>query len=714
MNRYHLWIEAFTYVARFYGVGFSPENLKVMADWDKDSPVEEAVLQKLADQIGLSLTVDKFRVGKLSPWRVPFVLELEDGTIGTVDKIDRKKNISFIVAGEKNKIEKISVDQLKNEKGRIFYLRPPSSVADARVDEYLKPFRKNWLWTRILRDWRRYIDIVLASLVANLLALGGIMFSMQVYDRVVPSQSTSTLWVLFAGVCIAFGFEFILKICRTRISDLIGKKVDLGVSDLVFGRALRIKNQARSKSTGTFIAQIREVESVRELITSTTINALIDLPFLFMFLAILFLIGGPLVLVVVLLLPVLILPGLIAQKPLARLSNEGMREAALRNAMLIEAVEGIEDIKLLRAEPRFQNLWNQMQSVTAKISMEQRFIVNGLQTWTHQVQSFVFVAVVLTGSFLVMNGDMTTGALVGTSILSSRMMAPITQLAGVMTRWQNAKVAKHALDELLSRPLDNPEKLSLVHRTKIDGNFNLQRVSFAYNKDSKKIDLAIGGMKIKAGEKISLVGRIGAGKTTLLHLLAGLLTPEQGNVQLDGMEMALLDPGDVRRDVGMLSQNARLFFGTVRENLLLGRPLASDEEILSALTISGAIDFIQSLPGGLDYQIWEGGIGLSGGQKQSLLLARTILCDPKVVLLDEPTSSFDEVTEKNVLKNLSVWAKDRTVIVATHRMALVEWSDRLIVLEQGRIIKDAPVNALHRKTQKRSDINVAKMEKTGS
>ena len=542
----------------------------------------------------------------------------------------------------------------------------------------------------MLRDWKRYIDVMFASLMANILALATILFSMNVYDRVIPAQSVPTLWVLAGGVLIAAIFEFSLRVARIYLSDIIGKRADLRISDRVYGHALRIKNSERSKSTGTFISQIRELEGVRELVTSTTISAIADLPFFLLFLGVFWVIGGNLFWVMLIVVPLMIIPGILAQKPLAKLANEGMREGAIRNAMLVESVQGIEDIKLLRAEARFQNQWNHMNEVSADIAMRQRKIVGVMTAWTQKIQGLTFAIVVLVGCFAVMDGEMTTGALVACSILSSRMLAPISQIAGVLGRLQQAKVAKQGLDELMKKPVDQPEHSHLIHRPVLNGHYELSGVSFKYGEDDAKPTLMVAKLEIKAGEKIAILGRNGAGKSTLLQLFSGMQTPNQGKIKLDGVELGLIDPADVRRDMGLLNQNAHLFFGTVRENLTLGAPLANDDDILQALRITGALAFVQEKKEGLDHLILEGGVGFSGGQKQALLLARLLLRQPNILLLDEPTAAIDDVSEKQLIDHLKMWLGHRTLVVATHRRAVLELVDRIIVVNDGKIVMDGP------------------------
>lgn len=686
-NVYTPWLLAMLTIAKHYRIETSEENIRINLDWEKTGSLD-VLLQSMARQIGLELRFDQFSDAILDAWRLPVVVEFTSGQVAVLEKIDSHGQASVQFSGDQGLSTTLTTAEIKQQVKRVLILRPETSVADARVDEYIKPYQKHWFWSIILKDWRRYSDIMLASLVANVLALSAILFSMQVYDRVIPAQSIPTLWVLAGGVLIAIIFEFILRVARIHVSDIIGKRADLRVSDRVFGHALRIRNSARSKSTGTFISQIRELEGVRELVTSTTIGALADLPFFFLFLVIFWIIGGPLVFIILMALPLIIIPGLLIQKPLARLSNEGMRESSIRNALLVEAVQGIEDIKLLRAEPRFQNQWNHLNEVTADISKRQRFISGLLLTWTQELQTIMYALVVLTGCFLVISGDMTTGALVGCSILSSRMVAPLAQISGVMTRWQQAKVARQSLDELMKRPVDQPERSNLIHRPVLLGDYQLQNISFSYGSDEQRPVLNIKQLTIKAGEKVAILGRNGAGKTTLLQLLAGMQFAQSGRVMLDELDLSLIDPADVRRDMGLLNQNAHLFFGTIRENLTLGSPLVNDEEIFDTLGMVGGLSFVQSRKEGLDYPIMEGGTGLSGGQKQMLLLARLLIRQPNIVLLDEPTAALDEVSERQLLDRLKLWLGHRTLVVATHRMAVLNLVDRIIVVNDGQVVMD--------------------------
>ncbi|KAF1019741.1 MAG: Leukotoxin export ATP-binding protein LtxB [Acinetobacter bereziniae] len=690
---YQPWLQAIIAVAQHYRIQPSEEQIRLQLDWNKYHNIDD-MLALITRQVGLNVRQADFSTDVLNPWRLPVVVELNDGQVAVIEKVDAAGNVSLQLSGDQGLSQCFNVQQLQANAKRVYIFRPETSVPDARVDEYIKPYEKSWFWDIVLKDWRRYTDIMVASMIANILALATIIFSMQVYDRVVPSQSIPTLWVLAGGVLIAAIFEFVLRIARVYLSDIIGKRADLKISDRVFGHALRIRNKDRARSTGSFISQIRELEGVRELVTSTTISAIADLPFFFLFLVIFWMIGGNIFWVMLLVVPLMILPGFLVQKKLAQLATEGMRESAIRNAILVEAVQGIEDIKLLRAEARFQNQWNHMNEVSADVSMRQRKIVGWLNAWTQKIQGLTYAIVVLVGCFAVMKGDMTTGALVACSILSSRMLAPISQVTGVLGRWQQAKVAKNGLDELMQKPVDRPERAQLIQRKVLLGDYDFKGVVFKYTEDDPRPTLVIPQLKIAVGEKVAILGRNGAGKSSLLQLLAGMQLPVQGKIGLDGVDQSLLDPDDIRRDMALLNQNAHLFFGTIRENLTLGAPLATHEEIVRTLQITNALEIVEQKKEGLDHVILEGGVGFSGGQKQALLLTRLLLRNPNIVLLDEPTASIDDVSEKVLIQHLKQWLGHRTLVVATHRPAVLQLVDRIIVVHEGKIIKDGPRDAI--------------------
>ncbi len=510
----------------------------------------------------------------------------------------------------------------------------------------------------------------------------------QVYDRVIPAQSDPTLYVLFSGVLLAIALGWVMRNARVYIIDVLGKRADLRISDRVFGHALRLRNTVRPKATGTFVSQVREVEPVRDMLTSTTVAAIADLPFFLLFCVIFWYIAGSLVWVPLAAFVLLVLPSLLVQKRLRALAQESMRESSLRSAMLVEAVQGIEDIKLLQAEPSFQNRWNHYNAVEAESGLKLRHLMHHLNNWSQTVQGAAFAVVVFFGAPMVMTGEMSTGVLVAASILSTRMLAPLAGVTQVLNRWQQARVAAEGLDQLMHLPVDHAPDGTRVQRPVIQGEYELRQALYTY--DGQTPALRIKQLTITPGERIGVLGRNGSGKSTLLQALSGLLEAQMGTVTLDGVALGHIDPADVRRDVSLLTQQARLFHGSLRENLRLGARHATDAEIVAALQAAGAWTFVQRLPMGLDYPVTEGGLGLSGGQRQSLLLARLLLRHPTVLLLDEPTAMLDESAERAVIRQLRELAPGRTLVVATHRPAVLEAVDRVIVLEAGAIVLDGP------------------------
>lgn len=688
------WLEALLLVARHYRLDGSPERVKGEAEWQLRQLPQAQLIENMARQLGLLVIADDFHSDWLDAWRLPLIVDFGARGVGVVTALSAEGQASVMLTGEKQLHSVLSVEELSQHARRVVLARPETAVADARVDDYIQPYRASWLWRTLLQEWPSWINVMFASLLTNVLGLASMLFTMQVYDRIIPSQSVPSLWVLFGGVAIALTFIFILRMARTHISDWAGKRADLRISDKVFGHALRIRNDVRPKSTGSFIAQIRELEQLRELIASGTISAVADLPFLLLFLFVLWLLGGWLVLVPLVAIPLIVLPGVLAQRPLAKLSKATMRESALRNAILVESIQGLDDIKLLRGEPYFQNQWNHLNETIGKAANRQRFISGLLASWTSEVQTLAYVSVVLVGAFLAMNGDISTGVLIGCSMLASRMMAPLGQLAMIFGRWQQAKVAREGLENLLNSEVDQPERSVQVHRPRIYGEYSLSGIGYRYHPEAARPVLAIERLTIKPGEKIAVLGRNGCGKSTLLQILAGLLRPEEGVLLLDGVRLDLLDPLDVRRDVSLVSQASSLFFGTIRDNLRLGMPLATEEEMQTALEVSGAMAFIRQLPQGMDYPLQEGGKGLSGGQRQLLLLARALLRRPAVLLLDEPTAWLDDEAERSLVEKLKAWSGEATLIIATHRPAVMQLVDRILLLDNGTIVRDGPKEEL--------------------
>lgn len=685
-----VWISAMGRVAETFGKPADPLFLRQQMRWFEHQPLRRQ-LDRLSGLMGLQIGMVSWNQVRWRQEVLPAVITLEQGGIAVLEQLHDDGNVDYWLSDGGDLLRSAElVTLLEQSTGPVFLVGVAPRGRDQRIDQFVQPHKKHWFWENFRGSGRKIAEISLASVLGNVLALAGILFSMQVYDRVIPAQSFPTLWVLFFGVVLAAGMEYIIRLMRTLVSDLMGKKIDLKVSSLFFVRAMSIKNDDRPKSTGSFISQLREIDQVRELLTSTTVSAAADMPFVLLFLGIMFFIGGPLVIIPLLAIPLIVIPGILIQWPMAKLAKEGMRESALRNAVLVETIEGIEDIKALQAEAYFQRQWEQTHEVSAAVGMKQRLWGARLTGWASTVQQLTYGGMLVFGVYLVLNGDITTGTLVASSMLSSRTIAPLMQLTMVFSRWQHAKSAMRGLDELLKKPVDRPADAELSHCPTLSGHFNVRNLQYTYDKENSPNVLGIGQLEIKPGERVAILGKVGAGKSTLLKLLSGQASPSQGKILIDGVDMTKVEPADIRRQIGYLSQDSRLFFGTLRQNLMLGYPHATDQEMLQALRISGALSMVQADASSLDKIINEGGRGLSGGQRQMVMLSRMILRNPQVVLLDEPTASMDEQLEDYVIRQLHAWLVGRTLIVVTHRPALLKLVDRIVVMDNGRVVADGP------------------------
>lgn len=677
------WVEVLGHLAERLGIPHSKFAASYFAIAQEDVPPVQRI-ERLARRFGIEVRAIEPVAAGISARRLPMLLQLRDGSVGLAVSLEGDQ-VKLIFGGDNGHWTVLSLQDLSDRIAYLLIARDARQSADKRVEQV--PARSgSWFHELALKDLRPYGYVLLATFIANTLSLAGVIFSMQVYDRAVPAQSMTTLSVLFSGVMLALGFDFMIRRVRAAIIDVVGKRADIKISDRVFGHALRVKNQHRPVATGTFISQLRDLEQVRELLTSTTVAAIADLPFFLIFLAMFWYIGGILAVIPAVALILLVTPGLLAQRRLRKIAGEAMRESALRNAMLVEAVQGMEDIKVLQAENLFQQRWNTFNAANADSQLRLRSLTNTLSSWAHLVQTGVFAVIVFCGAPIVMAGDMTTGSLVACSILGSRMMAPMAQLTQVLSRYQHAKIGLKGLTSIMELPLDHPDSETKTNVSGLSGSYHFKSASFYYGQFSGRPALVLENFMMNAGDKVALLGGNGAGKSTFLLALSGMIEPATGEALIDNLALAHIDPLDLRRDVGLVSQQSRLFYGTIRENVMLGAQNAPQSALLDALSITGADGFIRLFPRGLDHVIQEGGRGLSGGQQQSLLLSRLIIRDPNVVLLDEPTASMDEVTERLFIERFRTWSKGKTVVVATHRMRMLDIAERVVALDAGRII----------------------------
>jgi ATP-binding cassette subfamily C protein LapB len=688
--RQNPWLAAVAALGTLKGVAIAPGELMGRLYWAEGQKMEDAIAHA-ARLSGLRFDVAKMVIDDVPLMMLPVIVELEgQGTAILHARDGHHVRATLPNLGHDHVVE-LELDEFREQAtGRIGLVEPLSTKSrDARLDEFLRKAPKNWLWDIVMSDRRGYGEVILGSLFGNLLTFATSLFAMQVWDRVIPAQSIPTLWVLALGTGLALMMELMLRTARVQLVDRIGRRADMAISSRIFARALDIRNDARPRSTGAMIAQLRDIEQLREMMTSATVSALIDLPFIVLFLMLFALLAGPLTFVLVGAAALIILPGLLLQRPLSRLATEGMRESALRNAILVESIERIDEIKSSQAEARFQTLWEKLTLAGTRVGAEQRFFTALFVNWTQTLQQLAYTVVIVVGAFRVMDGDMTMGALIACSILTSRALVLFVPFGQIFTRWQNAKVAMAGLDELFDKPVDHDPEQGLLRRSALRGSYDLRDVTYRYDEEAP-IALKVERLSIRAGERVALLGRIGAGKSTLLRVLAGMARPTSGEALLDGTSMAQINPMDLRRDTAYLGQGAQLFLGTIRDNLIIGSPGATDEQILHALAVTGGLGLVQNQPKGLDLLLQEGGAGLSGGQRQTLLLTRALLRESNIMLLDEPSAPLDELSERHLVANLGNWLRGRTLIVTTNRPGLLELVDRVVLIDNGRVTLDGP------------------------
>lgn len=560
---------------------------------------------------------------------------------------------------------------------------------DGRVGDYASGLPEHWFFGPLKRLWRSYAEVTAAALVANVLAVASALFAMQVYDRVVPNAAFDTLWILASGVALAIIVDGVLRILRGHLLNVLGKRLDLQLSSLLFGRVLSTRIAAKPASMGAFSTQVREFESVREFFTSSSAALISDLPFVVIFLLIIAVIGGHVVWVPLVACVLMLLPGLLTQRLLGHLSRQNLREGAMKNSVLLEAFEHLETVKAARAEGRCRQQWEMLTGELAGTAMKTHALASTLSYSASIVQQLCYVGVVVFGVYRISDGAMTVGALVACSILASRAIAPLSQAAAILGRWQHTKVALEGLDQLMSAEQERPAGKRFVHRDRLHGHYRLEALRLAHGDSPPVVD--VHALNIQAGERVALLGGNGAGKSTLLRLLSGLLDAQSGRLLLDDIALSQLDPADRQRGIGYLPQDVALFHGSLRENLNLANAALGDEELLEALDGVGLGTFVRSHPLGLDMPI-QGNASLSGGQRQAVGLARVLLQDPPILLLDEPTAAFDQNSEKQVIDYLQKWLGRRTLIITTHKKSVLALVDRAVVLRNGQVIMDGPLN----------------------
>jgi ATP-binding cassette, subfamily C, bacterial LapB len=652
----------------------------------EDGRLSPDLAVRAAGRAGLAARWVRRPLRRIDPLTLPCLLLLEDEAACVLVARGESGRASVVLPETAPGVVELDDAEIEARyAGHALFARPEARF-DRRAEE-VESGPRSWFWGTLLEAWPIYAEVVLAAVMINLFALASPLFIMNVYDRVVPNHAVETLWVLAAGVGTVFVFDFILRGLRGYFVDSAGRIADLKLAGRIFEHVLGIKMAVRPASAGAFANNLREFESLRDFFTSATLVTLVDLPFALLFIAVVWLIGGPIALVPALAVPVVVGAGLALQVPLDRVVRRTFKEAAQKHGVLVESINGLETIKSIGAEGRMQRNWEQFVHATAGSAMRARFLAALGVNISALAQNLVTAGVVVYGVYRIADGLMTVGALVACTIITGRAMAPLAQVAGILTRYHQARAAYDALSQVMTLPVERPASTRFLHRPSLRGEITFKDVSFTYP-GQKVPALKEVSFVIRAGERVGLIGRIGSGKTTIEKLVLGLYQPDEGMILADGTDIRQIDPADLRRNIGCVLQDVFLFHGTIRDNITLGAPFADDASVLRAAALAGVEDFAARHPQGFDRLVGERGESLSGGQRQAVALARALLLDPPILVFDEPTSAMDNGAETRLKRRLARAFKGRTLLLVTHRASMLSLVDRLLLLDGGRVVAD--------------------------
>ena len=683
-------LDALLWVAAIHERPLTREAAMAGLPVGSDGNLTPDLVARVGQRVGLTSNIVKMPLARLSKHLFPVVLLLNNQDACVLTGWDDNGETARIVLSELQESEvTMSREELAGRySGRAIYVRP-RFVFDARAPQVSHVGGRHWFWGTLWENNALYRDVLLSAFLISLFGLAMPLFIMNVYDRVVPNHAFDTLWVLAAGVTVVLLAEFLARTMRGYFLDLAGSRVDVKLSTYIMERVLGLRLENRPLSTGSFAANLRSFETVRDFITAATVTAFIDIPFTLVFLLVIAWLAWPLVFPLLTGMAVVLIYALIVQKKMHSLSETTYRASAQRNATLIESLVGLETLKTLGAEGRMQRKWEDSAIFLARTSARLRLLSTSATNTAAWMQQLVTVAVIVTGVYLIADGQISMGALIACTMITSRAMAPIGQAAGLLTQYHNASTALQSLNDILKNPVERPEDARFLSRTGFKGDIELKNVSFSYP-DQQTDVLSNISLNVKAGEHIGILGKVGSGKTTLYKLLLGLYRPTKGAVLVDQIDVRQIDPAELRRNIGYVPQDITLFFGTLRDNLTMSLPAADDAAVLKSAELSGLLEFVNSHPQGFDMLVGERGESLSGGQRQRVALGRALIGDPPMLLLDEPTGALDHSSEEEIKGRLREYAAGRTMLVVTHRTSLLELVDRLIVVDNGRIVADGP------------------------
>lgn len=674
-------------LSRLYGAPRSPSALASGLPI-KEEGITPDLFLRAAERIGLAANITKRKLEAIPDLALPCVLMLKDKQACVL--LRREGDFAEIATPENiDGSQRISLTSLEDRYTGTSIIARPKIRLDARSGDLAIDTQHSWFWGSIRQFSPIYMEVIVASLVLNIFAVISPVFVMSVYNRVVPNRAFDTLWVLAIGVATAYGFEFLMRQLRGYFLDRSGKSLDRKISARIFQHVLGIRMDAAPQSSGAFANYVAQFEPLRDFFTSASLAAIVDLPFLFLFIFVISLIAGPIAVVPLVMIPIVIAVSLMVQVPMRRASEASYRQGAQKHAVLVETIAGLDSVKVAGAEGRRQRDWDGYVDALATTATKARFWSAFSVNFVSLALSFTTLGTIIWGVYRTSEGLMTMGAMVATSMLTGRAMAPLAQIAGMLVRLNQSWSSLKGLNKLMSLPDERPVGKDFLRRPHMEGSVEFRDVVFSYpGQEGKALDGI--SFSMAAGERVAIVGRIGSGKTTIERLILNLFEPEDGAVLVDGTDIRQLDPSDLRRNIGCVLQDAHLFFGSIKDNIAIGAPYVDEESVIRAATVAGVDSFVRSHPHGYDMQVGENGRYLSGGQRQSVAIARALLMNPPILVLDEPTSHMDNSTENTFKMRLAQILPGKTLLLVTHRNSMLSLVDRLIVVDGGKIVADGP------------------------
>ena len=676
-------------ISRHHGINISIDALLAGLPLEAGI-ITPSVFARAAERAGLLSHFVSSPIDDLNTMLFPAVLILTGHKACLIMSFNKVNNTVRVVFPELDTGEiELALDELSKEyTGLAIYARPVFKF-DERTVLTEKLQKEHWFWGVISEHRSLYRDIIIASVLSNIIAFAMPLFVMNVYNRVVPNKTVESLWVMAIGVFVMITADFALHMARGYLVDIAAVKTNIKLSGEMMEQVLGMCSEERSASVGSFANSIQGFESVRNFISSATVFAYVDLPFSILFFIVIAFIGWPLVIPLLLASLFILLHAVLVQGQMRDLSETTNRAGSLKNATLIESLVAIETIKSLGAEGQIQTKWEKTVEFLERTNVRLRLLSSSVVNSTQWVQITASVATMVIGVYMIMNNKISMGSLIAVYMLSSRAISPIGRVAALLMQYHSAARSLKALDDIMQKSTEHPADTVFISHSNIEGAVEFKNVSFNYPGQDKPA-LSDVSFKLDKGEKVALVGPIGSGKTTIGKLILGLYKVTEGTILIDGVDIRQIDPAELRRSIGTVPQDVMLFFGNLKENLVFGNQAVTDAEIIRSVRISGVDLFANTHPKGFDMQVGERGSNLSSGQRQAVAIARAILKNPPVLILDEPTASMDYTSEEHIKQNLSSFCVDKTLLIVTHRAPLLEMVDRIIVLDNGKVIADGP------------------------